>query len=39
MPVGLQIIGRRLEEEKTIAMTDAILRAVQKPSVSREIKI
>ncbi|EXJ87780.1 hypothetical protein A1O1_04707 [Capronia coronata CBS 617.96] len=29
MPIGLQIVGRRLEEEKTLAMTGAILDALK----------
>lgn len=29
MPIGLQIVGRRLEEEKTLAMTGAILEALK----------
>lgn len=27
MPVSLQLVGRRLEEEKLFAMTDVILKA------------
>ncbi|KIX03040.1 uncharacterized protein Z518_06590 [Rhinocladiella mackenziei CBS 650.93] len=30
MPVGLQIVGRRLEEEKTIAMAEVILEALRR---------
>ena len=29
MPIGLQIVGRRLEEEKTLAMTETILEALK----------
>lgn len=28
MPVSLQLVGRRLEEEKLLAMTDVMLKAV-----------
>lgn len=28
MPVSLQLVGRRLEEEKLLAMTDVILKTV-----------
>jgi len=29
MPIGLQIIGRRLEEEKALAMAETILEALK----------
>lgn len=29
MPVGLQLIGRRLEEEKVLAMTATVLEALK----------
>lgn len=29
MPVGLQLVARRLEEEKLLAMTETVLKAIQ----------
>lgn len=29
MPISLQLVGRRLEEEKVLGMTDSVLKALQ----------
>jgi amidase len=34
MPVNLQLVGKRLEEEKVLAMTDAVLTAINPPSLA-----
>ena len=31
MPVGLQLIARRLEEEKVLSMTATVLEAIHRP--------
>jgi Asp-tRNA(Asn)/Glu-tRNA(Gln) amidotransferase A subunit family amidase len=31
MPVGLQLIARRLEEEKVLAMTATVIEAIRRP--------
>lgn len=32
MPVGLQVLGRRLQEEQVLAMAQAIMEALQRES-------
>lgn len=35
MPVSLQLVARRLEEEKVLMMTDVVVQDLRRPGISR----